>query len=87
MTQITYPYRVRLVKYIGRAIKDIRKKKEMTQGDLADITGVSVKFISEVERGKETIQMDKVFNLIRALGLQVHLTIDPLMLSKKEADK
>lgn len=43
MTQITYPYRVRLVKYIGRAIKDIRKKKEMTQGDLADITGVRVK--------------------------------------------
>jgi len=50
----------------------------MTQSDLADITGVSVKFISDVERGKETVQMDKVFDLARALGLQIYLTPDPL---------
>ncbi|WP_041274322.1 helix-turn-helix domain-containing protein [Desulforapulum autotrophicum] len=62
---------------MGKAIKDIRKKKNMTQGDLADITGTSVKFISDVERGKETTQMDKVFDLVRALGIQIYLTIDP----------
>ena len=78
MTEIRYPYRIRLVKYMGKAIKDSRKKKKMTQGDLADITGVSVKFISDVERGKETIQMDKVFDLARALGLLIYLTSDPL---------
>jgi len=50
----------------------------MTQSDLADITGVSVKFISDVERGKETVQMDKAFDLARALGLQIYLTRDPL---------
>ncbi len=83
MEEITYPYRARLVKYMGRAIKDIRKKKKMTQGDLADITGVSIKFISDVERGKETIQMDKVFNLTRALGLQIYLTPDSLLLNKE----
>ncbi len=38
----------------------------MRQSDLADITGTSVKFISDVERGKETIQMDKAFVLLRA---------------------
>jgi y4mF family transcriptional regulator len=64
---------------MGKAIKDIRKKKNMTQGDLADITGTSVKFISDVERGKETTQMDKVFDLARALGLQIYLTIDPFL--------
>lgn len=62
MIEIKYPYRIRLVKYMGKALKDTRKKKKMTQGDLADITGVSVKFISDVERGKETIQMDKAFD-------------------------
>ena len=78
MTELKYPYRIRLPKYMGRAIKDTRNKKNMTQGDLADITGTSVKFVSDVERGKETAQMDKVFDLARALGLQIYLTPNDL---------
>ena len=74
---IEYPYRVRLVKYLGKAIQDTRKKKKMKQSDLADITGTSVKFISDIERGKETIQMDKAFVLLRALGLKLYVTPDP----------
>ena len=73
---IEYPYRVRLVKYLGKAIQDTRKKKKMRQSDLADITGTSVKFISDVERGKETIQTDKAFVLLRALGLKLYITPD-----------
>ena len=73
---IEYPYRVRLVKYLGKAIQDTRKKKEMRQSDLADITGTSVKFISEIERGKETVQMDKAFVLLQALGLKLYITPD-----------
>jgi HTH-type transcriptional regulator / antitoxin HipB len=75
---IEYPYRVRLVKYLGKAIQDARKKKKMRQSDLADITGTSVKFISDVERGKETIQMDKTFGLLRALGLKLYVTPDSI---------
>ncbi len=72
---------------MGRALKDTRKKKKMTQGDLADITGVSVKFISDVERGKETIQMNKVFDLARALGLLIYLTPDTLPSRKKNEEQ
>lgn len=75
---IEYPYRIRLVKYLGKAIQDTRKKKKMRQSDLADITGTSVKFISDVERGKETIQMDKAFVLLCALGLKLYITPDPI---------
>lgn len=75
---IEYPYRVRLVKYLGKAIQDTRKKKKMRQSDLADITGTSVKFISDIERGKETIQMDKAFVLLRALGLKLYITPDSI---------
>ena len=71
---IEYPYHVRLVKYLGKAIQETRKKKKMRQSDLADVTGTSVKFISDVERGKETIQMDKVFVLLQALGLKLYVT-------------
>jgi len=75
---IEYPYRLRLVKYLGKAIQNTRKKKNMRQSDLADITGTSVKFISDVERGKETIQMDKAFVLLRALGLKLYVIPDPI---------
>ena len=71
---IEYPYHVRIVKYLGKAIQETRKKKKMRQSDLADVTGTSVKFISDVERGKYTIQMDKVFVLLRALGLKLYVT-------------
>jgi len=72
---------------MGRALKDTRKKKKMTQGDLADITGVSVKFISDVERGKETIQMDKVFDLARALGLLIYVAPEPLPSRNKNEEQ
>jgi HTH-type transcriptional regulator/antitoxin HipB len=75
---IEYPYRVRLVKYLGKAIQDTRKMKKMRQSDLADITGTSVKFISAIERGKETIQMDKAFVLLQALGLKLYVTPDSI---------
>ncbi len=79
---IKYPYHVRLVKYLGRAIQDARRKKNIRQSDLADITGTSVKFISDVERGKETIQMDKAFILLRALGLKLYVTPDSIETDK-----
>lgn len=74
MSNIEYPYLVQLPKYLGTAIKDKRKKKKITQKDLADITGTSVKFISNVEQGKSTARLDKVLDLIRAVGLRVYLT-------------
>jgi transcriptional regulator with XRE-family HTH domain len=73
-----YPYLVRMPKYLGKAIQATRKSKSMTQKDLANVTGTSVKFICEVERGKETVQIDKVFDLLRALSLQVYVTDKPL---------
>ena len=73
MNDLTYPYRVRLPYYIGSAVRDMRREKKMTQSDLADITGTSVKFISDLERGKESVQMDKAFDLLRALGLHIYL--------------
>lgn len=78
MEKIKYPYLIRLPKYLGKAIRDTRKNKKMTQGDLAAITGTSTKFISDVEGGKETVQIDKVLDLIRALGLYLYVTPEGL---------
>ena len=58
--KIKYPYRVRLVKYLGRAIQDTRKNKKMRQSDVADITGTSVKFISDVKKEKRQYRWTKL---------------------------
>lgn len=76
---IKFPYHTPIPKHLGKVIKDVRKNQGMTQQDLADNTGTSAKFISDVERGKETVQIDKVFDLIRALNLKIYVTDKPLV--------
>ena len=45
---------------IGDFVKEERKKNGLNQEDLALYAGVSTKFISQLENGKETLKLDKV---------------------------
>ena len=45
---------------IGDFVKEERKKNQLKQEDLALYAGVSTKFISQLENGKETLKLDKV---------------------------
>ena len=53
------------VKNIGLLIKEKRKKINMTQKEAASIAGVGVRFLSELENGKPTLEIDKVLNVAR----------------------
>jgi y4mF family transcriptional regulator len=61
------------MKTIGETIKENRKRMHLTQLDLAMYAGVSPKFIIEVENNKETIQLNKLVDVLNVfdLGLQV----------------
>lgn len=48
---------------IGQRIKDIRKKYNLTQSELADSIGVSKSKISKLESGKENISLDVMHSL------------------------
>ena len=80
LTEITYPYHIRALEDIGPAIRQARKKKRWTQQDLADWTATSTKFISNVECGKETVRLDKVFELLVVLDLRIYLSNGSLFL-------
>ena len=56
------------VKELGQKIKAYRIMKEMSQQDLEDKTGVSIRSISRVERG-ESMQLDTLFKILLALDL------------------
>ena len=58
-------------KSLGRAIRERRKDLNYTQAYLADFTGLSVSFISDLERGKPTAEIEKTIRLINILGMDV----------------
>ena len=51
---------------LGEYIREKRKLYKLTQKELAERSGVGVRVIRELERGKTTVQLDKV-NLVLAL--------------------
>jgi y4mF family transcriptional regulator len=59
---------------IGKIVKNTRKKLGVTQQSLALTSGTGLRFISDLEHGKPTCQLDKALTVIRALGIK--LTIE-----------
>lgn len=55
-------------------IKESRKKKGMTQEDLAFKAGVGLRFIRELERGKPTVRLDKVNDVLNLFGKELGVT-------------
>ena len=43
----------------GRAVRTFRKAKGYTQQQIADLSGCSLMFVSNLERGKETAELGK----------------------------
>lgn len=59
---------------LGAAIRKRRKARGYTQAFLAEFTGFSTSFISNVENGKETAELGKVLFLINVLGLDLDVS-------------
>lgn len=61
-------------------IKYHRKRLNLTQEELASKAGVGIRFIRELEQGKETVQLNKVNQVLSLFGYSVSptkLNIDP----------
>jgi y4mF family transcriptional regulator len=56
---------------LGALIRKIRKQQKVTQLDVAAAANVGIRFIRELETGKRSCQMDKVFDVLQVLGLKV----------------
>ena len=53
---------------IASFVKEKRKKLNLTQIDLAEKAGVGIRFIRELEQGKETLQLNKVNQVLQLFG-------------------
>ena len=53
---------------IGDYIKEERKKAGLTQSEFAMRSGLGLRFIRELEQGKETVRLDKVNQALAMFG-------------------
>ena len=58
---------------IGIFIREERKKQGILQQDLAELSRVSIHFLSNLENGRQSAEMRKVFAVLRSLGISMHL--------------
>jgi y4mF family transcriptional regulator len=56
---------------LGNAVRAARERAKLTQAQLARSAGVGLKFLYELESGKETLRADKVLDVLEVLGLQL----------------
>jgi transcriptional regulator with XRE-family HTH domain len=60
---------------IGMVVRNSRKAQKLRQDDAAGAIGVSENFLGKVERGSETVQWGKLFQVLHGLGIHVVLDI------------
>ena len=49
-------------------VKEMRRQLGLTQADLAAKSGVGLRFVREMEQGKETLRLDKVNQVLLLFG-------------------
>ncbi len=60
---------------IAATVQSRRKSLGVTQSQLADLAGVSPKFVYDLEKGKPSVSLDRVLLVITALGLEFKLEL------------
>lgn len=68
----TLPYgNIYSAEEIGKLVRAHRKSQSATQAEFASLCGVGVRFISDLENGKPTMELGKVLHVLHCLGLEV----------------
>lgn len=55
---------------LGQYIRVRRKQQGATQAELASLCGLGIRFISDLENGKPTIELGKTLQVLNCLGLE-----------------
>lgn len=56
---------------LSEYVKLMRKENGLTQVDLSEKSGVGLRFVRELEQGKETLRLDKVNQVLNLFGAKV----------------
>jgi y4mF family transcriptional regulator len=56
---------------LGRFVKARRRLLKLTQRELTDRAGVGLRFLRDMEQGKQTLRMDKVNQVLALFGYEL----------------
>jgi y4mF family transcriptional regulator len=59
---------------LNEFVKEKRRMANLTQPELAEKAGVGLRFVRELEQGKETLRMDKVNQVLKLFGHELGTT-------------
>ncbi|MDO4400907.1 MAG: helix-turn-helix domain-containing protein [Coriobacteriia bacterium] len=57
----------------GHAVRQARKARGLSQQQLADLSGVGITFVSNLERGKTTSELEKAIQVALTAGLDIDM--------------
>ena len=60
---------------IGKVVRASRKAQKIRQDDAAGSIGVSENFLGKIERGGESVQWGKLFQVLEGLGVRVMVDV------------
>lgn len=60
-------------KELGALVRQRRKEAGLTLKDAAGMAGVGIRFLSELERGKPTLQLGLTIEVLQLFGLELHV--------------
>ena len=63
---------LRTTKELGALVRETRKAQGISQEQLAGVANTGVRFVSDLENGKPSIQVDKMIQVLEALGLGLY---------------
>ncbi len=58
----------------GKTIRETRKNFGVTQKSLALTSGTGLRFVIDLEKGKETCEIGKALTVLQTLGIKMTLT-------------
>ena len=64
---------IKSVKDLGTLVKEARKKQKLTQVELAQLSNLGTRFISDLENGKPTCEIDKALKVVANLGIKLEV--------------
>jgi y4mF family transcriptional regulator len=56
---------------LAHFVKEKRKSVKLTQPELAEKAGVGLRFIREMEQGKQSLRLDKVNQVLQLFGFEM----------------
>lgn len=68
---LTLQARIQTAEELGRFLRQFRQSQNLSQADVIGLANTGNRFIVELEKGKPTVQLQKVLDVIDLLGLEL----------------